>query len=55
MYNPEFHALVSEMKATLDRVASAVAHDSQPDAEDFAILRGGTEQIIEIASKTQQA
>lgn len=49
MPNTELDRLVCELKVTLDRVAAAVATEQAPDPEDFVVLRGSTEQVIEIA------
>lgn len=46
----EFWRLIAELKATANRVQSARARDVY-DPEDFVVLRGNVERIIEIAEQ----
>lgn len=44
-------ALLNELKAAGDRIQSAVAHGQAPDPEDYVVLRGNVEAIVELAIK----
>lgn len=47
----EMDKLVAELKATLDRVAAAHAQGRDQDGEDFVVLRGSVESVIEMAGR----
>lgn len=50
----EVAKLREELNATLLRVESAIIYGQDPDPEDYVVLRGNVERIIEIAEQIKE-